>query len=1572
MNRPGILPTRLALVTAVAAIAAALLWVVSAETPVGKVSGQILLQETGRPLPGVRVNLRSQDGKVSRGALTGRDGRFLLTLPVGPYELTAFTQAHSSRTTTIWIAEARTSALTVRLTRSRPDLQLARHDRVVATSAEATLPVMGYVHGAGAPRTVLQLRVYRARLSTVLGDAATAAALRRVGDYWRPGAGLPEPILRMAQPVVSREVVIRDADIEGFFHTQINLGRLEAGVYLIEVGRGGASVTTWLHATDLGLVMKRAGDEILAYAVDLESGVPAPGTRVEVFRGNERQGAWTTDGRGIARIQIAESRDQLLLVASRGEDEAVVGLRDYGFEEDGDHIVHLYTDRTIYRPGHRVYYKAIVRRKTGTALRYAVPVSEPIRLELRDPNGQTVLVERNATGSSGSFFGEVMLSEEAPTGIYSWIVTVAGEHHTEDLFVAAYRKPEFTVTVAPADTTVVRGDEVRFDVSAEYFFGAPVAGAKIEYAVYRVTDWAYEYADDFFADEGDLDALRSYGGYGRITAEGTAELDGQGRAAITVRADSSGDPVQAERWSVVVSVTEASGRTASGEAAVRVIAGEVRVLAAPEGYIGFPGHPAGLVVTVTDADDHRRMLAGIPVEVEYGLEEWDAAARTRRYEPLGVLRATTGGDGRARIEVTPSRPGSLRITARAQDAAGRPVVTQTHLWIVDERGEFGAAAQAPTLSVLTDKRQYRPGETARIAVNTDRTGQTALVTVESDRIHVVRAVPLKRRTTLLELPVLAEYGPNVHLSALYVRDGRLAYSGVPLRVSIAARELAVEITTDRPSAGPGESVSYRVRVSDASGRPVQAEVSLGIVDEAIYALREDDPQALRRAFYPSRDSAVRTEFSGSVQYLGEGAEKDAPDVAVRRRFPDTAAWFPALRTDARGEAAVTVTLPDNLTTWRATAVAHTPDTLIGRGVGSLVVTKPFLVRLDTSRFLVAGDRTRMLALVHNNTDAPQVAVVRLEAGPLRVEGSAERTVSVAPGQIAELPWLVMIPEEPGKVSVRVLAWTEDRRYTDGLEATLAVRPHGRELFWTRSGEMTGGTTAETFAVSPAADLRSTRLVVRITPSITTSLVGALDYLFDYPYGCIEQTMGRFVPDVVASRILRDAGIRAPQMEERTRDMVRDGLTRIYRAQNENGSWGWFFYDQTDPWMTAYVLYGLSLAREHGYEVDETVLTRGRKAAAAVARTPQLPADVKAFLLYALARAGDAETARAERKAMSPAGLSSEALAYVVLLDTLLGNDPRPAFEALERGAIREEGLIHWETSRETWNWDRRMVTAAALRAMLAVDPRDARIVPVLRWLMLARTGEYWESTRATAWVVLALTDYLRLYPETEGPGEIRATVNGRVVGSFPMATAVEGQPEIVLNIPGDALQKGVNQLVLERTAGSSRIFYSAFLHQTVPMDEIPADDSAGISIEREYLRVRQEHTGQRWAVTAEPSGNRLSAGDNVRVRLTVRVARELAYVLIEDPLPAGFEVTDRMFNGDFDYYSWTYWWAAADARDDRIAFFIPRLSAGTHTLEYTARASTPGVYRVLPTTVQPMYAPQLRGESAGATVEVRE
>lgn len=1630
-------PRPLSLVVAFLGVAWAIGYGIQADVPVGSLRGDVTMSENGKPLDGADIVVQpvytrgTGAATRTRYAVSHEGGKFTLAhVPAGDYVVSASSKSHSAREMDITVSEGTETQVSVQLTRSSPDLKIHQHQRVFGSREKAHFSISGYVNN-DVPREQdnVQVKVYATRLSNVLKNSDNADAMEKIGRDWDAANVLPSGLLKpKAGPaprlVSEKSIDLVGADKEGFYYQTLDFGTLPTGLYLVNVRhRDHKTFDTgcvWMLVTDTALVLKRSGGQVIAYVVNMKEGTPVAASQVATYLNGSVVAQGTTDGRGLTELRMPgrkrhkaadgddgegeTDRSAFTTVAIRGNDEAVVWQNEYNNENNGQFAVHAYTDRPIYRPGQKIFFKGIARReetlsdKPASALdagepsdigpRYSVPTGAPIGVEIRDPGGERILQQRVTANGYGSFYGSADLDPDAPTGVYTLVMNIDGERHTHDIVVAAYKKPEFTVTVTPGKKRYVRGETLTATVSGQYYFGAPLAGAKVEYHVYSSPDWVSEFPDDYEYDSSEDGSPDYHESSDEVSGEsyvsGKAVLDDNGLATITIppeRQDKiTPDGPQNLTYSVSATVTESANREVAAEGEISVSSGDFRISVSPEGYVAAPG--VAMPVTIVARDYGGNPVANTAVSLEYGYEAWQRHGDEYSYKRAGALNVTTGPDGRVNLPVTPPRSGSMILKARAYDGSKHLIVGRASLWAVSDNGDETDSVYAD-LSLMTDKRRYNPGDTARVLINAEHTGESVLLSVEGARVYRTQVVPMTKRSMVVRVPIRPEYGPNIFLVACYVRDKKFARSETPLRVTTVDRDVKITIQADRrppvqpaPTGvthlvryQPGDPITYTVRSTDAQGRPVPCEFSFGVVDEAIYALKEDDPTALRDSFYPRRVNQVSTIYSFAVVYRGD-ADKAEPQITARKRFPDTAYWEPALHTDANGQATIRFALPDSLTTWRATATAHTTDTRIGRAVQKVLTSKDFFVRLETPRFLTQRDNSRLLALVHNETETSLSAIVRITATNMTVAGDASQSVTVGPGKIAQVSWPVTAVGM-GKTLLRVTAWTVGGpTYKDGIETSLPIRPHGRESVTAFVGSVSGARPeTEVLRFDPTAVPEASRLTIRITPTVFNAVEGGLDYLIGYPYGCTEQTMSRFLPDMLVEHAMKEHAMPPPPNSANLPKMVHTGLARLYQFQHrETGGWGWWEHDADDPWMTAYVIYGLSTARAQGYPVSKSVMSKGCKAAAKLA--DKMISDEKAFLIYALASAGDLENARKLRKSIDLKYVHAEGLAHLILADKLLGTSDANVIAAWNALSKSNGTMLSWPYENSTANSDSLTATAVGLQAMIALNPNDPRILGMVRWLLWKRTGDYWASTRGTSWTLAALCDYLRTQSSQSPGGDVRIRLNGKLLQIITLTPDALREKEIVLRVPTLMLRPDKNDVTFERSDGAAPVFYSVELRQMAPKEDLPSFNPAEYTVSREYLRVVPKRAGQdTWTLQTEPTHNSLQAGDRIRVRLTIDASRDLPYVLIEDPFPAGCEVTERGEAGESD--DWSFWWSNTDVRDDRIAFFARTLPKGKHVIEYNLRAQTPGEYHTLPTLLQAMYDPDTRAESMEARVVVK-
>jgi uncharacterized protein YfaS (alpha-2-macroglobulin family) len=957
-------------------------------------------------------------------------------------------------------------------------------------------------------------------------------------------------------------------------------------------------------------------------------------------------------------------------------------------------------------------------------------------------------------------------------------------------------------------------------------------------------------------------------------------------------------------------------------------------------------------------------------------------------------------DAEARVPRGASTPEASRGVEIAGQAWTYAASDQA-LWQQAQEGE-----EFP-LSVDLDRQAYAAGEEAQIVASTPISG-TALISLERGRIHHVETVDLVSGTNLISVPVEVDYAPNVDLTVHQYGPSGDPYGALQSQPEIALqtaraqllvpmddRMLTLAITTEQDIYSPGEAAIFQIRATDHQGEPVVAEISLALVDEDLYASAAGQVPDFFDALYGPRPNLVQTYdsmrptrwFSSEERVLdGEGEEEDSITPEV---FEDTAIWAPAMMTDARGEAELAVQMPDSLTTWRAIARAVTTDTKVGEATAQLVVAQDIAVRPMVPDFLVHGDAFSMTAAVHNYASQPVSATVEVEQEGLRVWNAGRQILHVPAEGVTTAVWTA-VAEGSGEaqVSLRATASRGARLVgRDVAQVSLQVHPLALPESVTWAGELTPDNPAATISLTVPADMitSSGQLEIGMAPSAVPAIHEGVAYLIEYPFDCVEQTVGKVLAGAVVADGFGETSGPARLLEADLSEVVQLDLQKLYGYQNDEGGWGWWGDRVSDVYQTAYVLHGLARIREAGFSVDEGVVERGAKALRLM--LAESDPGVQAQGAYALAMLGEPATLTltvTDILQMDPFSQAALAIAIDVAGEEDSDLDPSQelgsaVLENLEQSAIEEATTAYWEEggggeSAQGAMGSPERTTAMVVQALVRLDPENALLPKAIRWLMSERERQGWGDTQRTSYAILALADYVRsteTEPLTTG---FQVLLNGEIWQEGQIEP-LQGQE--VLTVPLSALAPGEHevQVVLgsEGTAPRGVLYYAATATWQVAAMEGDLSEAEGqepgIGVRREY-RV---HGGE------EPA-TEFGAGSLVEVAITLDVPQDSWHIVIEDRLPAGFEALDEQSGGrqsgagesvEPTLSGATPGYDPWDVGADRVVFFFEQLGAGSHSFTYLVQAVTTGSFTALPALVYPMYDSEAWSRSASAHCQVR-
>ncbi len=358
-----------------------------------------------------------------------------------------------------------------------------------------------------------------------------------------------------------------------------------------------------------------------------------------------------------------------------------------------------------------------------------------------------------------------------------------------------------------------------------------------------------------------------------------------------------------------------------------------------------------------------------------------------------------------------------------------------------------------------------------------------------------------------------------------------------------------------------------------------------------------------------------------------GEPPAANPILVRKDFADLLKWSGAIQTDADGRAEIPLEYPDNLTTWKARVWVLGKGTEVGEGSAEIITSKELLVRLQAPRFLVERDESVFSAVVQNDHDLPKTVKVSLELDGKELEAidGAPQTVEIAAKSEARVDWRVKALRE-GEATFRMRADSGDDG--DAVERKLPVLVHGmlRQDAWSRTVEPGADSAKIQIEVPEQRRPDQSKLTVRFSPTIAGAVVDAIPYLASYPHGCTEQTLNRFVPAVIAQKMLRNLKINLAEVKAKRTNlnpqelgnsaeratqwkqwqtnpvfdevelekMVGKGIERLMSMQISDGGWGWFsgYGENSWPHTTAVVVHGLLVAKDNGAEIPDVMLNSG--------------------------------------------------------------------------------------------------------------------------------------------------------------------------------------------------------------------------------------------------------------------------------------------------------------------------------------------------------------------------------------------
>jgi len=1357
-------------------------------------------------------------------------------------------------------------------------------------------------------------------------------------------------------------------------YTYIDFGNLKRGLYLSEVFSEDSIAYTMIHVSDIAIIVKKSDTTLLIQSLDKQTGI---GVKTEIsiydFESGKIIGNGKTTEEGIFRFNLQKNKYSELLVYSKSKDDFTFYKVSFYPVAKVERLVYLYTDSPIYKYGNKVHIKGIVRDFKNSV--YSTPEIGNVKIYIVNPRGDQINLPDTKLGDFGTFETEYEIGENFPTGIYKVVATIDEKSYVGEFKVEDYVKPQFKVTVASDQKVVVGNQTVKIKIKADYFTGNAVSGADVTYSIFKTP-----LREDIFESERDIFEDPSYSSKIEFLDSKSSTLDSKGEFEFSF-SPSKYNVDRDYAFIIKAQVSDKSMSRGTGSTKVKVVRAEFFMRAEVAKSVYIQGEEIRASVKLIYPD-------GSPV-VKKSVSYQAILEENSRVISEGTLLSDDKGN--ANISFKATGKGFLRIKISTKDSFGNTVEENVYTWIGQEGGTF--VYTSGDITIVFDKDEYYIGGKAKVLIVSPVSHAQALITTEREDIFTYSLKKFKGNTLLMDLPITKEYTPNFYFSVLFVFNNEVYENSVKVKVPPLDKILSLKIKPDKSVYSPREKGKIAIEVKDNKGNPVEAELSVSVVNEALYQLSPEIFPDIRLYFYAYRWNSVTTMNSIALRFYGYSriikekfalnyykkkiwdfedflntqntaytGIKEAEEEKQEERiiFKDQILWEGKIKTDEKGEAIVNIDFPDNLTEWRIVAVAITKDTRVGKQVASVRTFKDMFVDLNLPENMGLFDKVKGFIKIFNNSRKERTISLKMTAENGKLDfATQEITIPANKEKILSFPFL---PTSVGKARIRAEAVSKEKK--DVLVQEFNILPVSLEKIYTDVKVIQSPNDLLKFRIPESALPGSIDISIGLAEIENPFgiLVGGLRYLKSYPYGCVEQTTSSFLPNLIAFEISKKLKINLPS-EFNDKDIIMEkGLNALYSYKNSDGGWGWWNEGSSDMFMTAYVLYAMSFVKKNYPEkLNKEIFEDGIRALESMVKTKYKDDNSQIYALYVLSECGSYFKSMIEKLAekdnKSPFFLSLLAMAAK---NSGLNKVAQDVANKIDNMCIPQNTGAYWKFSDHYWYGAEIIATSVAIRALIIAKPDSKNIDKGIIYLITKRYGNRWRSTRETAEALYAIGEFVSSKAFAKVKAEtVDVYLDSKKIDTLTFSGNIYRN---IVRLPDEAFTKNVEHKV---SFGVNSGFYVADVRLKYNTDDKNVEkESQGLSINRKYYKVINRSN------LSELGGNpSVNIGDVILVELQADSKNNLEFVVLEDGLPAGFLPITKVneYNLGIDFYKNT---AHTEFGHGKYTLFLKRFINGKYY--YLMQAAYPGSFYALPSVGYEMYRPENRGNTESSIIEVKE
>jgi len=1432
------------------------------------------------------------------------------------------------------------------------------------------------------------------------------------------------------------EETMRNFQLYDWNYMQLDLkDKLPTATYMIEVEGEDNKYNSkkFFSVTSVGIVVKRSVDSVFVYATDLISNIPLTGAKFyfyedipvvakdaktvtpntsegsEEYEGDGYNEAYAdkpsnvssynfklvqeavADEFGIFQYKTTSSRNILVVAVGKDGSNAFSETgnpKSYASEKNKFFI---YTERPVYRAGDTVFFKILGKKSEG---KFLPDANTKVKYEILSPGGESIESKEVELDEWGSFSGEFLSKKQDALGEYGINVTkgestltVTGSAY---FFIEQYRKPEYKIEITPSENAYVNGETAEFKVEAKYFFGSPLANANVSYRFYenklRDTNTTYWWEEEY----------ESNVSYNQLRMEGDKELNENGLALLKFKL---GNYPYDRQVTLEATVIDKSNVSITSRKTITVGRGKFYIKINPLSSFYYTKDKKEFEIKTVDYE-------GKPVSANVTLQFfryiWKPWQRVYMHEekPVFIQKINTNESGIYKLELNSelATAGEFDIVATSSDVLQNQITASRVIWLYSGTNDR-MESKFKNLELTLDKSSIdKPGEIT-VLLKSKFVDNYVCLTLEGRDVYETKVVKMDGNLQAVKLNIKPEYAPNLFITATMQKNRALYTTNQGLEFPHVDTRVQIKIKADKEKYLPRETVQLEIVATSEEGKPIEGDFSLGVVDEAIYQIRADHTSPMNPFFYSKISNWVSTNYSYPMTLLA-GTSKDGRDTLVRENFKDTAFWKSDVRTKKDGKAYINFEVPDNLTEWRLTLRGHDKEGRVGETISSVLVTQDLVARIAKPRFLTESDKLSVIGIVNNNSKEGMSEVkTEMLINEREIKAEEKEKISLPPFGASKQHYPITVPNADN-LQIQFNAKANEK----AKDAILHKVPIYKNGIAFKIGEMGDMGENSTVKLNPTKNdknisVNAEELEISLNPSPIEKICNASQFLAEYPYGCVEQTLNKFLPAVEIWYLDAKKFPSIPQ-DPKLPEKVKEGVKRLEEMQNDDGSWGWWNGDAGNEYLTGYVMAGLHNPYPRNVifdtEVNEKIsfsfepteaINKGKAAIQRMLSNPQgMEDDARAYLLYVASIyelwSPSSFEKLSKKETLSPYSRAFLLRALVHVSPIAFPKDGEKLvaelkkqipilIEKLKSAQKKDDKGIYFDNSPSSyygWQGGNTEISAHVLSALLEAGDKSSLPASLMSSIQKRSSGGLWNSTKETATVISAITKYLQTKgAQVSSQGKVDFSLNGKSLTSIEYDTTKSSR-ELRKYIP--LKEDAKNYTVTATGTKSSDLSFDLALKGTLKFkdkdllgQELQSSiDSLqnGIKLKRNFYSVKRirDMNNQEYLVPHKLVGSKLQVGEELLVKLQFKADKDYEYLLLEDFLPSGFEVTKT------DAYEGTRYYTHSERRDEKMAFFFSKLNKGkVYEIAYMIRAELPGRFNVKPACIECMYAPEFRGLS---------